>query len=65
MFFEGNDNLSLWDMMVNPMNEAALRAGLTRYVPLPNSVWEDVRRRWHFRSVRKDTVITEAETIEP
>ena len=52
-------------MPTEAAHQIALRAGLTRYVTLSDAVWEDVRRRWRFRRVKKDTMLTKVQAIEP
>ena len=37
----------------------ALRAAFERFVPLPDGVWDDVRRPWHVRAVRLGERLTE------
>ena len=46
------------------VHETALRAGFTRYISLPDEVWEDIRCRWHLAHFQKDSLITSPPTVE-
>lgn len=50
--------------MISSTQADALRAGLTRYVSLPDSAWKDIRRRWHVRRFRKDALLISPPTVE-
>ena len=51
-------------MAISTAQAAALYAGLTRYVPLPNAAWEDIRSRWHVRHFRKDALLIAPPAVE-
>ena len=51
-------------MAISAIQESALRAGLARYITLPDAVWNDIRRRWNMTSFRKEAVITSYGTTE-
>ena len=51
-------------MAISASQEAALYAGLTRYVSLTDAAWKDIGCRWHACHYRKDALITSPPVIE-
>ena len=51
-------------MAISATQAAALYAGLTRYVSLPDVVWEDIRSRWHTRHFRRGALLVTPPAVE-
>ena len=50
-------------MAISAIQATALRAGLTRYVPLPDPAWKDIRERWQTCYFRKEALLTSPPTV--